>query len=122
MDLADKLLARSNRTTFLYLPYGDNYHMKLDIKALALTLGILWGVFAMFLTGIANMIWPSYGQEFLKTMASVYPGYGAAPIFGQVILGTLYGLADGAIAGAVFAWLYNRFVSAEAEAERHKQT
>lgn len=86
--------------------------MKLDIKALALTLGILWGLLAMFLTGIANMIWPSYGQEFLTMMASVYPGYTAVPSFGQVILATLYGLVDGAIAGAVFAWLYNRFVSA----------
>ena len=56
MDLADKFLMRSNKTTSLYLPCGDNYHMNLDIKALALTLGTLWGLFAMFLTGIANMI------------------------------------------------------------------
>lgn len=30
---------------------------------------------------------------------------------GQVIIGTLWGLADGAIGGAVFAWLYNQFAA-----------
>ncbi len=45
-------------------------------------------------------------------MASIYPGYTAAASFGQVILGTLYGLVDGAICGAIFAWLYNCFVKA----------
>ena len=40
-------------------------------------------------------------------MASVYPGYTATPSLGQVIIGTLYGMLDGAIVGAVFAWLYN---------------
>jgi hypothetical protein len=28
----------------------------------------------------------------------------------SVIIGTLYALLDGAIAGLVFAWLYNMFV------------
>ena len=42
-------------------------------------------------------------------MASVYPGYTAEPSFGQVFIGTFYGAMDGAIAGAVFAWLYNTF-------------
>ncbi len=40
-------------------------------------------------------------------MASVYPGYAATPTVGQVIIGTLYGLLDGVVVGAVFAWLYN---------------
>ncbi len=43
---------------------------------------------------------------------SVYPGYTAEANFGQVILGTRYGLVDGAIGGAIFAWLYNCFVNA----------
>jgi hypothetical protein len=45
-------------------------------------------------------------------MASVYPGYTGEPSFGQVIVGTLYGLVDGAIGGALIAWLYNRFAEA----------
>ena len=40
-------------------------------------------------------------------MASLYPGYTATASFGQVIIGALYGILDGAVAGAVFAWLYN---------------
>ncbi len=40
-------------------------------------------------------------------MASLYPGYTATASFGQVLVGTLYGVVDGAAAGAVFAWLYN---------------
>jgi len=83
--------------------------MKLDIKAMSITVGLIWGVLAMFLVGVANLIWPAYGRAFLEVMTSIYPGYTATASFGQVILGTLYGLVDGAIAGAVFAWLYNRF-------------
>jgi hypothetical protein len=42
-------------------------------------------------------------------MASVYPGYHATRSLGDVIVGGLYGLVDGLIGGAVFAWLYNLF-------------
>ena len=80
--------------------------MKLDIKAMSITIGLIWGV-AMFLVGVANLIWPAYGSAFLEMVASIYPGYTATASFGQVIFGTLYGLLDGAIGGAVFAWLYN---------------
>ena len=81
--------------------------MRLDIKATAVTLALLWGVFAMLLTGLANLIWPGYGQALLDVMASIYPGYQATPSLGQVLIGTLYGLLDGAVGGAVVAWLYN---------------
>ncbi len=83
--------------------------MKLNVKALAITGALIWGILAMLLTGIANLIWPSYGREFLQVMASVYPGYHATRSFAQVIVGTLYGLVDGAVCGAVVAWLYNCF-------------
>ncbi len=49
----------------------------------------------------------TYGQAFLDVMASIYPGFHAAGTFGDAIVGTLYGVVDGAIGGAVFAWLYN---------------
>jgi hypothetical protein len=84
--------------------------MKLNVKGIAFAAALLWGILAMFLTGVANLIWPSYGQEFLRVMGSVYPGYHVTPSFGQVIVGTLYGLVDGAIGGAIFAWLYNRWI------------
>ncbi len=82
--------------------------MKLSVKGLAMASGILWGV-AMLGTGLANLIWGNYGQQFLQTMASVYPGYHASGRVVEVIVGTLYGAVDGFIGGAIFAWLYNQF-------------
>lgn len=82
--------------------------MKFSTKGLAMASGILGGV-AMLGMGLANLIWSNYGQQFLQTMASVYPGYHATRSVAEVIVGTLYGFVDGLIAGAVFAWLYNQF-------------
>jgi TRAP-type mannitol/chloroaromatic compound transport system permease large subunit len=82
--------------------------MKFNPKALALASAILWG-FAMLGTGLANLIWSGYGQQFLQTMSSVYPGYHATRSVAEVVVGTLYGVVDGLIGGAVFAWLYNQF-------------
>ena len=81
--------------------------MKLDVRAVAVVLALAWGILGMFVTGLANLIWPGYGQVFLDVMASLYPGYTATASFGQVIIGALYGILDGAVAGAVFAWLHN---------------
>jgi hypothetical protein len=39
--------------------------MRLNVTAIATSSALLWAV-AMFLTGLANMIWPTYGQDFLK--------------------------------------------------------
>lgn len=80
--------------------------MRLNIKAFMLTFAILWAA-GIFITGIANLIWSGYGTAFLQLMASVYPGYDASGTICSVIVGTLYGVVDGAIAGLVFAWLYN---------------
>ena len=82
--------------------------MRLSVKGLAMASGILWG-FAMLGTGLANLVWGNYGQQFLQTMASVYPGYHATRSVAEVIVGTLYGAVDGFIGGAIFAWLYNQF-------------
>lgn len=84
--------------------------MKLNVKALATVGALIWGILGMLLMGIANLIWPSYGRDFLQVMASVYPGYHATRSIAQVIVGALYGCVDGAACGAVFGWLYNRLV------------
>jgi phosphotransferase system glucose/maltose/N-acetylglucosamine-specific IIC component len=96
--------------------------MKLSVKGTAFAAALMCGILAMFLTGIANLIWPSYGQEFLRLMASVYPGYHGTPSFGQVIVGTLYGIVDGAVAGAIFAWLYNSCAKTQLPEAHPKQT
>ena len=85
--------------------------MKLNVRALAIAGALIWGLLAMLLTGIANLIWPNYGQDFLQIIASVYPGYHATHSFAQVVVGTLYGLVDGAGCGAVLGWLYNRLAA-----------
>ena len=82
--------------------------MKLNAKALAMTAGLFWGG-AVLLVGIANTISPEYGVAFLSMVASVYPGYEPLTGIGSLVIGTLYGLVDGAIAGLIFGWLYNLF-------------
>ena len=89
--------------------------MKLNIKSFMLTSSILWAA-SIFITGIANLIWSGYGSAFLQVMASVYPGYDASATIGSVFVGTLYAVVDGAIAGLVFAWLYNLLLGKKSEA------
>ena len=80
--------------------------MKLDLKAMTITASVFWAI-AVFFVGIANVISPEYGKAFLQVLASIYHGYDASGSMGDLIVGTLYALVDGAIAGFVFAWLYN---------------
>jgi len=91
--------------------------MKLNVKAMTLTAALLWAA-SVLLVGLANMIWEGYGQVFLNCMDSLYPGYKATANIGDVIVGTLYALLDGAIAGAVFSWLYNVFAGMCAKCEQ----
>lgn len=84
--------------------------MKLDSRAVTAAAAVVWGG-CFFLVALANLIWPSYGAAWLELGRSLYPGYGGPGGFGSVIVVTLYALLDGAIFGAVFAWLYNRFAS-----------
>lgn len=82
--------------------------MRLDIRALSIAGAIFWGGMH-FLLGVANLVWPSYGTAWLDVIASIYPGYQVTASFGAVIVLTLYAALDGAIAGAILAWLYNLF-------------
>ena len=83
--------------------------MRLSVKAVAIAAALLWGIYGMFLTGLINLIAPPFGEHFLLTMSSVYPGYHAARTLADVLVGTGYGLVDGAAGGLLFAWLYNAF-------------
>ena len=80
--------------------------MRFNVSALASTLGVFWGA-AILIVAAANLIWPSYGRAFLDLAASIYPGYRPGSGLASVITATLYGLVDGAVAGAVVAWIYN---------------
>ena len=88
--------------------------MKLSMKAMGITAGLLWGGMVLII-GLAHLIWPQYGVAFLELMSSIYPGYHVGG-FGSVIVGTLYGLVDGWIGGVILAWLYNKLVAAATRA------
>jgi hypothetical protein len=83
--------------------------MRLSVKAAALVGAVLTGG-TVFCLGILNLIFPTYADDFLRVMASIYPGFCDSGGFWNVIVGTLYGLLDGAIGGALIAWLYNQFL------------
>jgi hypothetical protein len=80
--------------------------MRINVIALSVTAGLFWGA-AIFMVASAHSIWPSYGGAFLEFSSSIYPGYDPDPGIGSIFMGTLYGLVDGAIGGAIFGWLYN---------------
>ena len=82
--------------------------MKLSIKGVAISCGLIWGL-AIFLVTVGSMISDGYGAAFLAVVHSVYPGFKVEASIGQAVIGGLYGLVDGLVAGAIFAWIYNRF-------------
>ena len=82
--------------------------MKLSIKGLAISAAIIWGA-ALLILGSANLMFSGYGSNFLEVIGSVYPGYQPGTGISSVIIGSLYGVVDAGIGGAIFAWLYNLF-------------
>ena len=90
--------------------------MKLNLKALTITSAIAWGgcgaAPCFLLVALANVVWPPYGESWLQLGQSIYPGYNGPAGFGSVIIVTIYAALDGAVAGAVLAWLYNTFAGA----------
>jgi hypothetical protein len=80
--------------------------MRLNVFAFAAAVALIWSG-AILLVACAHLAWPGYGGAFLEFAASIYPGYHPGPGLGSVVTGTLYGLVDGGIGGAIFAWLYN---------------
>ncbi len=82
--------------------------MKVNVRALGYSFALLWGG-AVFITGSANLIWPTYGTGFLEVLASVYPGYQGTASVTQVLVGTFSGLVDGFVGGLVLGWIYNLF-------------
>lgn len=81
--------------------------MTLSVRGLALTSAIFWGG-SILLVGLVALAAPGYGDAFLEICASIYPGYDHTGGSGDLLVGSLYGLVDGAVGGALFAWIYNR--------------
>ncbi len=77
--------------------------MTLNVKALALASGLIWGLGLFILTWWIIMFDGATGEVTL--IGRLYRGYSISPAGSVIGLG--WGLADGAIGGAIFAWLYN---------------
>ena len=77
---------------------------QLNIKAFALTCGIVWGLGLFFLTWWIIAFDGSTGE--ITFIGRLYRGYTISPI-GSVI-GLTWAFFDGLIGGVVFAWLYNK--------------
>jgi hypothetical protein len=80
--------------------------MKLNIKAFALTFGLVWGFGLFFLTWWIIAFDGVTGES--TFIGHIYRGYTVSPI--GSLIGLIWAFADGAIGGAIFAWLYNVFV------------
>lgn len=82
--------------------------MKLSVKSLTITAALYWSG-TVFFVALFNYLSPPFGKAFLDLVSSIYPGYQSVGSLGSVIVGTLYSLVDGAVGGAIFAWMYNTF-------------
>ena len=86
--------------------------MQLNVKAFALACGLIWGLGLLVLTWwIILLDGPSSDPTFISRL---YRGYTITPV--GSLIGLAWAAVDGAIGGAVFAWLYNRFAGAAATA------
>lgn len=81
--------------------------MKLNVKAVALSAGIIWGLGLFFLTWWIIAFEGQTGEQTFIGM--VYRGYNISAM--GSLIGLVWGFVDGLIGGFIFAWLYNRFVS-----------
>ncbi len=79
---------------------------KLNAKALALTLGIIWGA-SVIIMGLAAKL-TGWGTFFVSAIGTKYIGYNASCL--GSIVGGIWGFVDGGICGLLIAWLYNKLV------------
>lgn len=81
--------------------------MRLDVRAFALTFGLMWGIGLLCLTWWIMAFDGATGE--ITLIGRVYRGYNISPSGSLVGLG--WALIDGSIGGLIFAWLYNLMVT-----------
>ncbi|OHB58389.1 MAG: hypothetical protein A2173_08735 [Planctomycetes bacterium RBG_13_44_8b] len=81
--------------------------MKLNVRAFSLAFGLWWGI------GLFLLTWWLIAFEGASSdvtfLGRCYRGYTVTPI--GSLIGLVWAFFDGAIGGAIFAWLYNLLVS-----------
>ncbi|MGB2630575.1 MAG: hypothetical protein WBD24_06710 [Candidatus Omnitrophota bacterium] len=84
--------------------------MKLNVKALALAGGILWGASMFILTWMGIL---GYGSNVAADIAkSYYIGYTVTPL--GSIAGAVYGFFDAGIGLTIFGLIYNKLAGKSA--------
>ena len=86
--------------------------MKLNVRAMALTWGILWGL-GVFIATLWIILFDGASGE-VTLLGRIYRGYNISVV--GALIGLLWGLVDGLICGALFAWVYNLFAGRRAAA------
>lgn len=81
--------------------------MKLNVKAFALSCGLLWGFGLLFITWWIIAFDGATGEPTL--IGRVYRGYSISPV--GSLIGLAWALPDGMIGGAIFSWVYNLLVA-----------
>lgn len=76
---------------------------QLSVRGLGLALGVTWGLGVLMLGVLAAVGW---GRPVVDVLGSVYLGYRPTPL--GTVIGGAWAFVDGAAAGAIVAWLYNR--------------
>ncbi len=87
--------------------------MRLNVKTLALTSGLVWGTALFLLTWWIIAFEGATGE--VTMIGRVYRGYTISPVGSIVGLG--WGLLDGLVGGAIFSWLYNLLTGIEEKAK-----
>jgi hypothetical protein len=77
--------------------------MKLNVKSLSLTTGLVWGIGLFLFTWWVIAFDGITGEPTL--IGRLYRGYSISPA--GSIIGLIWAFIDGLIGGAIFAWLYN---------------
>ena len=77
--------------------------MTLNVRAFALTCGVIWGLGLFVLTWWIMAFDGATGE--MTFIGRLYRGYTISPL--GSIVGLMWAFVDGVIGGAIFAWLYN---------------
>lgn len=78
--------------------------MRVHAVRLGLAVGIVWAFGVLVLGGAAIAF--NWGTPAVQLLESVYLGF--APTTAGLLIGVVWGLADGFIAGFLIGWVYNR--------------
>ena len=94
---------------FVHEDFRQGGNVKLSVKSLVIAAALLTALCFLFVS-LLNLILPPYGGSLLALLTSLYLGYDPMAGLISVLVGTLYSLISGAVAGGLFGWLYNSFV------------